>query len=54
MVILKDLAGMKVSLGWMAGLRSRAAALLETSFIPAVRALLGAGPAGHRVCDPRR
>lgn len=47
LAILEDLAGMKVSLGWMAGLRPRAAALLETSFIPAVRALLATAHVVH-------
>ena len=45
--ILRDLAGMTVSLGWMASLRPRAAALLETSFIPAVRDLLATAHVVH-------
>jgi transposase len=42
-----ELCGMKVSTGFAASLRARAARLLETDFLPAVRALLADAPVVH-------
>jgi transposase len=46
-LLVLELCGMKVSTGFAAGLRSRAARLLETTFLPAVRALLVGAPVVH-------
>ena len=47
-VVLCQLAGIGVAAGWMAGLRGRAAALVEGSgFMDHIRALLRAAPAIH-------
>jgi transposase len=48
-VLLCQLAGVAVSTGWMAGVRGKAAALVEASgFIDRVRGLLKTGPSGAR------
>jgi transposase len=44
---MMELCGMKVSTGFAASLRARAARLLETGFLPAVRALLTGAPVVH-------
>lgn len=46
-LLVMELCGMKVSTGFAAGLRSRTARLLETTFLPAVRALLAGAPVVH-------
>ena len=53
--LLCQLAGIRVSTGWMAGVRARAAALVEASgFMDAVRELLRAAPAIHADETPAR
>jgi transposase len=46
-LLVMELCGMKVSTGFAAGLRSKAARLLESGFLPAVRALLAGAPVVH-------
>lgn len=46
-LLVRELCGLKVSTGFAASLRSRAARLLETVFLPAVRALLAGAPVVH-------
>ncbi|MFI6726997.1 IS66 family transposase [Streptomyces atratus] len=46
-LLLMELCGMKVSTGFAASLRGRAARLLEAGFLPAVRALLSGAPVVH-------
>lgn len=46
-LLVMELCGMKVSTGFAATLRSRAARLLEAGFLPAVRALLAGAPVVH-------
>jgi transposase len=54
-VLLCQLAGIAVSTGWMAGIRGRAAALVEASgFMDRVRELLKAAPAVHADETPAR
>ena len=54
-VLLCQLAGVAVSTGWMAGIRSRAAALVEASgFTGRVRDLLKTAPAVHADETPAR
>jgi transposase len=54
-VLLSQLAGIPVSTGWMAGLRGKAAALIEASgFAGRVRDLLKAAPAVHADETPAR
>jgi transposase len=54
-VLLCQLAGIAVSAGWMAGIRGRAAALIEASGFPGrVRELLRAAPAVHADETPAR
>jgi transposase len=54
-LLLCQLAGIAVSTGWMAGIRGRAAALVEASgFIDRVRELLRAAPAVHVDETPAR
>src|SRR5689334_8295675 len=45
--VLNALLGFMVSPGWVAGLRAQAARLLETRFLPQVRALIAAAPVAH-------
>ena len=45
--VLNALLGFAVSPGWVAGLRAQAARLLETRFLPHVRALIAAAPVAH-------
>lgn len=45
--VLNALLGFTVSDGWVAGLRAQAARLLETRFLPQVRALIAAAPVAH-------
>ena len=45
--VLNALLGFAVSDGWVAGLRAQAARLLETRFLPHVRALIAAAPVAH-------
>jgi transposase len=53
--VLRDLAGITVSTGWMAGIRGKAAALIEASgFLGWVRELLRAAPAVHVDETPAR
>jgi transposase len=54
-LLLCQLAGLSVSTGWMAGIRGKAAALIEASGFPAaVRDLLRAAPALHADETPAR
>jgi transposase len=54
-LLLCQLAGLAVSTGWMAGVRGKAAALIEASGFPdRVRELLRAGPAVHADETPAR
>jgi transposase len=54
-LLLCQLAGIAVSTGWMAGIRGRAAALVEASgFMQHVRALLKTAPAVHADETPAR
>ena len=54
-LLLCQLAGIKVSTGWMAGIRGRAAALAEASgFLDRVRELLRSAPAVHADETPAR
>ncbi len=54
-LLLCQLAGIAVSTGWMAGIRGRAAALVEASgFMDRVRELLKAAPAVHADETPAR
>jgi transposase len=54
-LLLCQLAGVAVSTGWMAGIRGRAAALVEASgFMDAVRELLKTAPAVHADETPAR
>jgi transposase len=54
-LLLCQLAGVAVSTGWMAGIRGRAAALVEASgFMDRVRELLRAAPAVHADETPAR
>ena len=54
-LLLCQLAGVTVSTGWMAGIRGRAAALVEASgFMDRVRELLRAAPAVHADETPAR
>lgn len=54
-LLLCQLAGITVSTGWMAGIRGRAAALVEASgFMDRVRELLKAAPAVHADETPAR
>jgi transposase len=46
-LLVMELCGMKVSTGFAASLRARAARLLEEEFLPAVRALLTSAPVVH-------
>ena len=53
--LMSQLAGVKVSTGWMAGIRPKAAALVEGSgFMARVRDLLKAAPAVHADETPAR
>ena len=53
--VLCQLAGIAVSTGWMAGIRGKAAALVEASgFMDQVRALLKSAPAVHADESPAR
>src|SRR4249920_1992108 len=45
--VVNALLGFAVSDGWVAGLRAQAARLLETRFLPHVRALIAAAPVAH-------
>jgi transposase len=54
-LLLSQLAGIAVSAGWMAGIRGKAAALVEASgFMERVRELLAAAPAVHADETPAR
>jgi transposase len=54
-ILLCQLAGITVSTGWMAGIRGKAAALIEASgFMERVRELLKAAPAVHADETPAR
>ena len=54
-LLLCQLAGIRVSTGWMAGIRGKAAALVEASgFMDRVRELLRAAPAVHADETPAR
>jgi transposase len=54
-LLLCQLAGLRVSAGWMAGIRGKAAALVEGSgFMERVRELLRAAPAVHADETPAR
>ena len=54
-LLLCQLAGIAVSTGWMAGIRGKAAALVQASgFIERVRELLAAAPAVHADETPAR
>lgn len=46
-LLVMELCGVKVSTGFAAGLRDKAARLLETTFLPAVRALIAKAPVVH-------
>ncbi|MET8538213.1 IS66 family transposase [Streptomyces sp. NPDC005065] len=46
-LLVMELCGMRVSTGFAASLRGRAARLLEADFLPAVRALLATAPVVH-------
>ncbi len=46
-LLVMELCGMKVSTGFAASLRGRAARLLEAGFLPSVRALLSGAPVVH-------
>ncbi|MFD4764693.1 IS66 family transposase, partial [Streptomyces sp. NPDC058439] len=46
-LLVMELCGVRVSTGFAASLRGRAARLLEQDFLPAVRALLAAAPVVH-------
>jgi len=46
-LLVMELCGIKVSTGFAASLRGRAARLLETTFLPAVRALIATAPVVH-------
>lgn len=46
-LLVMELCGVKVSTGFAASLRGRAARLLETTFLPAVRALIATAPVVH-------
>lgn len=46
-LLVMELCGMKVSTGFAASLRGRAARLLESGFLPAVRALISGAPVVH-------
>jgi len=46
-VLVMELCGIRVSTGFAASLRGRAARLLEDSFLPAVRALIATAPVVH-------
>jgi transposase len=46
-LLVMELCGVKVSTGFAAGLRARAARLLEGTFLPAVRALIATAPVVH-------
>ncbi|WP_371583982.1 IS66 family transposase [Streptomyces sp. NBC_01314] len=46
-LLVMELCGMKVSAGFAASLRAKAARLLESGFLPAVRALLAGAPVVH-------
>nr|WP_200309492.1 IS66 family transposase [Streptomyces adelaidensis] len=46
-LLVMELCGVQVSTGFTAGLRGRAARLLESGFLPAVRALLAGAPVVH-------
>ncbi len=46
-LLVMELCGVQVSTGFAAGLRGRAARLLEAGFLPAVRALLAGAPVVH-------
>jgi transposase len=53
--LMTDLAGVKVSLGWIAGVRAKAAALVESSgFLDLVKDLLGQAEAVHADETPAR
>jgi len=53
--LMADLAGVKVSLGWIAGVRAKAAALVESSgFLDLVKDLLGQAEAVHADETPAR
>jgi Transposase IS66 family len=45
--VLDALAGIRVSTGFIAGVRGRAAALLDTAFLPRLRALLATAGVLH-------
>jgi len=45
--VLNALCGLAVSDGWVAGVRGRAARLLEQQFLPRVRELIAAAPVAH-------
>jgi len=54
-LLLRELAGVAVSTGWMAGIRGKAASLVEASGFPdRVRELLKAAPAVHADETPAR
>jgi transposase len=54
-LLLCQLAGLRVSIGWMAGIRGKAAALVEGSgFMERVRELLRSAPAVHADETPAR
>jgi transposase len=54
-LLLCQMAGIAVSTGWMAGIRGKAAALVEASgFMDRIRALLRAAPAVHADETPAR
>jgi transposase len=54
-LLLCQLAGIAVSTGWMAGIRGRAASLVESSgFTDRIRALLKTAPAVHADETPAR
>ena len=54
-LVMCQLAGIKVSSGWMAGVRGKAAALVEVSgFMERIRALLKTAPAVHADETPAR
>jgi transposase len=46
-LLVMELYGVKVSTGFAAGLRGKAARLLETTFLPTVRALVAKAPVVH-------
>ena len=54
-VLLREMAGVAVSTGWMAGIRGRAAALVaDSGFTDRVRELLKMAPAVHADETPAR